>query len=126
MTEGRWYCVSRIGIATLCVDEEDARANAEQCDVAWPAGGPHRAVRLVDAVEVERLRAVIVDVVADAKAAVAAERKRCAAAVPTNWVDPLLTGPRSLVPATVDCRVIESLLQAVRARILDANAKVTG
>ena len=45
----RWYCVSRDGRATLCVDEEDARANAAHCDQAWRAGSPHRAVRLVDA-----------------------------------------------------------------------------
>lgn len=45
----RWYCVSREGMATLCVDEEDAQANAKHCDQAWPAGGPHRAVQLVDA-----------------------------------------------------------------------------
>lgn len=44
----RWYCVSREGQATLCVGEEDARANAEHCDLAWPAGGPHRAVLLGD------------------------------------------------------------------------------
>lgn len=45
----RWYCVSREGMATLCVDEEDARANAAHCDQAWRAGGPHRAVVLVEA-----------------------------------------------------------------------------
>lgn len=45
----RWYCVSREGMATLCVDEEDARANAASSDQAWRAGSPHRAARLVDA-----------------------------------------------------------------------------
>jgi hypothetical protein len=48
VAEARWYCVSREGMATLCKDEEDARANAAHCDQAWRAGGPHRAVRLVD------------------------------------------------------------------------------
>jgi len=45
----RWYCVSREGMATLCKDQEDAQANAEHCDKSWPAGGPHRAVQLLDA-----------------------------------------------------------------------------
>ena len=48
----RWYCVSREGMATLCVDEEDARANAAHCDQAWRAGGPHRAVQLLEAATV--------------------------------------------------------------------------
>jgi hypothetical protein len=52
----RWYCVSRDGMATLCVDEEDARANATHCDQAWRAGSPHRAVRLVDAIEADKLQ----------------------------------------------------------------------
>lgn len=46
-----WYCVSRDGRATLCVDEEDARANAAHCDQSWRDGSPHRVVQLVDAVE---------------------------------------------------------------------------
>ena len=51
----RWYCVSAGGIATLCKDEEDARANARHCDLAWPKGAPHRAVLLGD-VAAERAR----------------------------------------------------------------------
>lgn len=57
----RWYCVSSYGIATLCKDEEDARATARHCDLAWPKGSPHRAV-----------------VLGDVAAAVAQERERCA------------------------------------------------
>ena len=57
--EARWYCLSREGMATLCVDEEDARANAAHCDQAWRAGGPHRAVRLVDGAELAKLRAAL-------------------------------------------------------------------
>ena len=52
----RWYCVSREGMATLCKNHEDAQANARHCDKAWPAGGPHCAVLLVDATEIARLR----------------------------------------------------------------------
>lgn len=44
----RWYCVSNDGMATLCKDEEDARANARHCDLEWPKGAPHRAVMLGD------------------------------------------------------------------------------
>ena len=53
--EARWYCVSRDGMATLCVDELDACYTAEQSDKNWQASSPHRAVRLVDAAEIERL-----------------------------------------------------------------------
>lgn len=60
----RWYSVSNDGLATRCHDEEDARYNATQNDLAWPRGAPHRAVQLVDVAEVAR--------------AVAAERERCA------------------------------------------------
>ena len=52
----RWYCVSRDGLATLCKDAADAHETAGQCDKSWPAGGPHRAVLLVDAAEIARLR----------------------------------------------------------------------
>ena len=52
----RWYCVSRDGLATLCKDAADAHETAGQCDKSWPLGGPHRAVLLVDAAEIARLR----------------------------------------------------------------------
>ena len=52
----RWYCVSRDGLATLCKDEADAHETSGQCDKSWPLGGPHSAVRLADASEIERLR----------------------------------------------------------------------
>ena len=59
-SEARWYCVSRDGIATLCVDELDACYTAEQSDKNWQASSPHRAVQLVDvaavAQEIERWR----------------------------------------------------------------------
>ena len=54
--ETRWYCVSLDGLATLCKDAEDAHETAGQCDKSWPLGGPHRAVLLVDAAEIARLR----------------------------------------------------------------------
>ena len=52
MTEahlGRWYMVSRDGMATLCADREDAEQEAKDADMAWPHSGPHRAVQLVEA-----------------------------------------------------------------------------
>ena len=54
---GRWYCIARDGAATLCKDEEDARANARHCDLSWPKGAPHRAVRFVEADATDMLRA---------------------------------------------------------------------
>jgi len=46
---GRWYMVTLDGAATLCVDREDAEAEARKADREWPRNGPHRAVQLVEA-----------------------------------------------------------------------------
>jgi hypothetical protein len=51
--------------------------------------------------------------------AVARERERCAALVPTTWLDPLLSGPAKVVPTGADGGAIEALLQAIAARIRD-------
>jgi len=77
----RWYCVRQDGLATWCKDERDAIATAEQCAVSWPSHGPYRAVQLVDAAEIERLRARVLELEAvheDARGEVLAERERCA------------------------------------------------
>ena len=43
--------------------------------------------------------------------------KRVLAAIPTNWTDPLLTGPEAVIGnPPYDCRDIERLLNAIRAR----------
>jgi hypothetical protein len=44
----RWYCVSKLGLATLCNDEADARETAADADRDWPKQAPHRAVLLGD------------------------------------------------------------------------------
>lgn len=44
----RWYCLSRIGMATLCLDEADAKRTAVCEDDMHPLNGPHRAVRMVE------------------------------------------------------------------------------
>lgn len=41
--------VTQDGMATLCVDREDAEAEARKADRAYPRNGPHRAVQLVEA-----------------------------------------------------------------------------
>ena len=66
--EARWYCVSNIGLATLCNSQRDAETVAAECGRDYPKGGPHKAVPLGDvraltaerdrlAAEVEALRA---------------------------------------------------------------------
>ena len=66
--EARWYCVSNIGLATLCNSQRDAETVAAESDRDWPKGWPHKAVPLGDvraltaerdrlAAEVEALRA---------------------------------------------------------------------
>jgi hypothetical protein len=44
----RWYCVSREGLATLCLDEANAREMAVECATAYPRQAPYRAVQLGD------------------------------------------------------------------------------
>lgn len=51
----RWYCINSRGVATLCVNERDAKSNAANCDKMYPAYAPHRAVLLGD-VSAERGR----------------------------------------------------------------------
>ena len=48
--------------------------------------------------------------------AVSAERKRLAALVPTNWCDPLLTGPEA-VKLPLEGRGVEKLLRGIQDRI---------
>jgi hypothetical protein len=46
------------------------------------------------------------------------ERLRAALAniIPTNWCDPLLTGPNKVVGTDPDCQMIEALLRSLRQR----------
>ena len=46
--EPRWYCLNKIGMATLCADQADAAAAALDADIAFPRGAPHRAVQMVE------------------------------------------------------------------------------
>lgn len=44
--EGRIYVVNKLGMATLCRDEDDARHVAARTDAGWPQMGPHVVARL--------------------------------------------------------------------------------
>lgn len=46
--EARWYCLDRDGVAMLCKDEDDARAQVLDNDDCWPRRAPHRAALLGD------------------------------------------------------------------------------
>lgn len=39
--EPRWYCVNKIGMATLCADLQDATSSAAEADEMWPTVAPH-------------------------------------------------------------------------------------
>ena len=52
-----WYCVNKIGMATACNDEQDALETAAEAEKDWPHMAPHRVMRLVDAAELDALRA---------------------------------------------------------------------
>ena len=47
IASARWYSINRDGAATLCVDEEDALQVAAESSVAYPAGAPYTATRLI-------------------------------------------------------------------------------
>ena len=55
--EPRWYVLGDDGSAMLCVGEEDAREHVHFCNVEHPLTAPHRAAQLVEADELDRLRA---------------------------------------------------------------------
>lgn len=57
MTTPRWYMVNEMGMATLCSDKDGAEKEAADAQMAWPHMGPHRAVQLVEAADVEAMRA---------------------------------------------------------------------
>lgn len=44
-------------------------------------------------------------------------REECAKAIPTTWLDPLLTGPDKIAAPPYTGPQIEALLQAIRDRI---------
>lgn len=46
--EARWYCLDRDGVAMLCKDEADARAQVIENNDCWPARAPHRVALLCD------------------------------------------------------------------------------
>ena len=48
-------------MATLCVEEEDAKKVAAESWVAWPQNGPYRVARMVDADTAESLRAALTE-----------------------------------------------------------------
>ncbi len=50
-SEARWYCLDRDGVAMLCKDEADARAQVIENDACWPGRAPHRAALLGDVSE---------------------------------------------------------------------------
>lgn len=54
---GRWYMVNKMGMATLCANKADAQQEAADAQRFWPHMGPHRAVQLVEAADVEAMRA---------------------------------------------------------------------
>ena len=54
------------------------------------------------------------------------EQRVVRAAIPNNWLDPLLSGPKAVIGMPpYDCRDIESLLNAIRARV-DAALRAKG
>jgi len=52
------------------------------------------------------------------------QRKRVIDAIPSNWLDPLLTGPTAVVgKPPYNCEHVEAILNAVRARVTAALPK---
>jgi hypothetical protein len=79
----------------------------------------------------ERLRATAAwvreaaDLLSSLSTEAAQLREALADAVPTNWTDPLLTGPDGIGKPPYSCQHIERLLYGVKARIVAALAERT-
>lgn len=48
-TDARWYAVSADGMATLCINREDARDTAAEAAQLYPNNAPYTAVQMVPA-----------------------------------------------------------------------------
>lgn len=48
VSEARWYCLDRDGVAMLCKDKADALEQVIENDDCWPSRAPHRAALLGD------------------------------------------------------------------------------
>lgn len=91
---------------------------------AWP-GTQRIAVAILDGIAAAHDPAIIEALTRgaeqhDTRAAVEAMREECASAVPTTWLDPLLSGPDCVLlgsGGTWGCPDVERLLSAVAARI---------
>ena len=46
--EPSWYCVDKIGMATLCADKDDAEQSAKLAEQDFPRNSPYRAVQLCE------------------------------------------------------------------------------
>lgn len=46
-TDARWYAVSADGMATLCINREDARDTAAEAAQLYPNNSPYTAVQMV-------------------------------------------------------------------------------
>ena len=94
-SEARWYCLDRDGVAMLCNDEADARAQAVENDDCWPGRAPHRAVLLGDVAALEAKSAALAREAhawwTAARDAAVAERERCAQRVALHSQYPIQT-----------------------------------
>lgn len=45
-SDARWYAVAADGVATLCINAEDARDTAAEAAQAYPSNAPYTAVQL--------------------------------------------------------------------------------
>jgi len=59
MTEARWYVVNAAGNMHSCGSEDIASQKAKVFDARNSEYGPHRVVQLVDAAELEKLKALL-------------------------------------------------------------------
>ena len=46
LLSAHWYSIDKHGAATLCVDEDDAKATAIDSQTLYPHNGPYRAVQM--------------------------------------------------------------------------------
>jgi hypothetical protein len=90
-SDAKWYCVDKDGEATLCVDKHDAEVSARLGNRAFPGYAPHRAVQLVDAQEIDVLKARIAELEAELEAVGAGGVQPMRRSAPAP-VEPVITG----------------------------------
>ena len=96
-TDARWLQVQSISTYIAHKDEAPSEAESALCFAVYRSNELERSIQASEQRRVEDIR-------------------KCHDEIPTNWCDPLLTGPDAVIKES-PCPEIEKLLKGVQARI---------